>query len=322
MKVALITGITGQDGAYLSAFLLDKGYRVVGIVRSINDTNRYRLDYLKVTPHVELVACDLMDLSQCLKVLNLYQPDEVYNLAAQSSVSLSFDQPIGTMSFNIISVINVLEAIKITNPKIKYYQASSSEMFGKIEQKPATEYTFLHPLSPYAISKATSHWTTTNYRESYNLFACCGILFNHDSYLRPPSFFVKKVIHSAIKIKYQQLNQLTLGNLNLKRDFGYAKEYIKAMWLIMQKEQPDDFLICSGASVKLLDIVHHVFDRLNIDKNKIVIDNRFIRPNEIIDIYGDNTKAKNELGWNYNLSFFDVLDILIEEELLNFHKND
>ncbi|EKE02031.1 MAG: hypothetical protein ACD_20C00434G0004 [uncultured bacterium] len=318
MKTAMITGITGQDGAYLSKFLLGKGYQVIGLVRSYKYSGHHNLSYLGINNEVILEECDLLDISRIMNIINKYDPDEIYNLAAQSSVKTSFDQPIGTMQFNIISILNILESIKTINPKIKFYQASSSEMFGKAENLPIVEKTVIHPLSPYAISKAAAHWTTINYREAYNLFTCCGILFNHESYLRNERFFVKKVIRQAIDIHKGKQEVLKVGNIDVKRDFGFSPKYIEAMWLMLQQDKPDDFIICSGKSISLKEIVYYVFDKLSIRKDKIIIDKNLYRPADIIDMYGDNSKAKEILNWNYDLDFFNILDILIDEELRNY----
>jgi GDPmannose 4,6-dehydratase len=313
-KVAIITGVTGQDGAYLSKLLLEKGYEVVGLTRSYTSNQVGSLKQLGIEKEVNLQGCDITDFSQLFKIFKTFQPTEIYNLAAQSSVSLSFKQPIGTMKFNIESVLNLLESIRLFNPFIRFYQASSSEMFGKIHQLPITENEIFHPLSPYAISKASAHWITVNYREAYDLFTSCGVLFNHESYLRSNNFFVKKVITEAIQIKKGLQSEIKVGNLEVKRDFGWAPKYVEAMYLMLQQDKPDDYLICAGASVSLREIIEYVFDYLNLPKDKIVIDPSLFRPTDIEDTYGDSTKAKAKLGWNYNMRFFEVLDILIEEE--------
>ncbi len=315
MKTAIITGISGQDGAYLTALLLNKNYRVIGIIRNTDNTNLQGLYYLKVKDHVEFVVCDLLDQPQIIALLNKYKPDEIYNLAAQSSVSASFEDPIGTFKFNTISVFNFLESIKSLNKDIKFYQASSSEMCGKVNQLPIRENSVLHPLSPYATSKVAAHFACINYRESYNLFVTCGILFNHESYLRSNNFFVKKVLQQSIAIKQGKQAILEVGNIGIKRDFGYSPSYVEAMYQMVQQEKASDYLVCSGKSVSLRSIIHHVFERLDIPKDKCVVNPKFYRPNEILDIYGDNTKAKKELQWNYDYTFFEVLDLLLEEEL-------
>lgn len=318
MKVAIITGITGQDGAYLSKLLLENEYKIIGLVRSKNSSSLRGLNYLGITPQIIIEECDLTDLSQILRIFTEYQPTEIYNLAAQSSVSLSFSQPIGTFHFNTLSVFNLLEAVKQFNPKIKFYQASSSEMFGEVKKLPITEDTEFHPKSPYAISKAAAHWICVNYRESYNLFVCCGILFNHESYLRTDNFFVKKVIREAIKIKKGLSEKLTVGNLNIKRDIGYAPQYVEAMFKMMQQPASDNYLICTGNSVSLQYITEYVFNKLEVPLNRIVSDKKLFRPSEINDIYGSNKHIKTSLDWHYTLTIEGLLDTLIEKELENF----
>ena len=320
MKKALITGITGQDGAYLSKFLLDKGYEVIGLTRGQSSENLYKLKYLGILNSIKIIECDLLDFPNILNIIKKVSPDEIYNLSAQSSVGNSFNQPIDTFHFNTISVLNILESIKISNENIKFYQASSSEMFGKVKKLPIDENTPMHPLSPYAVSKASSHWLTINYRESYSLFACCGILFNHESFLRSKNFFIKKVIQDSIDISFGKKDILSVGNIDIKRDFGYSPKYIEAMYSMMQEETPEDFIICSGESVSLKEIIFYVFDKLKIEHAKLVIDDNLYRPTEINDIYGSNKKAKEKLKWNYDYSFMEVLDMLIEEELINYDK--
>jgi GDPmannose 4,6-dehydratase len=317
MKTALITGITGQDGAYLSRLLLQNNYKIVGLVRSNKQASLSGLTYLGIEKDVVLEECDLTDMPQLIRLLRTHEPTVVYNLAAQSSVSLSFQQPVGTINFNIASVLNLLEAIRLVNAEIRFYQASSSEMFGRVVNLPVSEQTPLHPLSPYAISKATAHWMAINYREAYGLFTCCGILFNHDSYLRQSTFFTKKVIQEAIAIKYQGKKQLEVGNIEVRRDFGFAPKYVEAMYLMMNQEKAGDYLICSGQSVLLRDIVTHVFNRLEIPLSKIVVNPDFYRPTDIEDMYGCPDKAHQELGWDYQLTYFDALDMILEEELYN-----
>jgi GDPmannose 4,6-dehydratase len=314
-KTALITGITGQDGAYLAKYLLDKNYKVTGIVRSYFHSNLSGLTYLGIAGKTDLKECDLIDLAQVITIIKETQPDEVYNLAAQSSVSLSFKQPIGTISFNIISVLNLLEAIKLIKPDTKFYQASSSEIFGISNDLPLTEDSKIHPVSPYAISKESAYWITRNYREAYNIFASSGFLFNHESFLRSENFFVKKVIMQSVAISQGKASALLVGNIDIKRDFGWAPEYVKAMHLILSYHQPDDFIICSGKSVSLRSIIEYVFDRLFISINCLETDESLQRPTEITDIYGDSTKARQLLNWHYDRSFYEVLDILIEEEI-------
>lgn len=321
MKTALITGVTGQDGAYLSKLLLSKGYKVIGLIRSISGSNLKRLIYLGLEKEIEFLECDLRDLSQVLNIIASKKPDEIYNLAAQSSVSLSFQQPIGTLDYNIHSVLNILESIRLLNPKIKFYQASSSEMFGKVNVLPISEESHVHPLSPYAISKVTGHYICINYRESYNLFTSCGILFNHESYLRGETFFVKKLIRGALDLSKGRKEFLEFGNLDIKRDFGWSEKYVEAMWLMLQQDIPDDFVISSGKSISLREIVHFVFDYLRLDYNLIRISQQLFRPTDIEDIYGTNEKAKAKLNWNYDMDFKEVLVKLIEEEIINDEKS-
>jgi GDPmannose 4,6-dehydratase len=318
LKTAIITGISGQDGAYLSKLLIGKGYRVIGLVRSSSGNDYFRLRYLGVFEKIKLLECDLCDLSQVIHIIASYSPDEIYNLAAQSSVSLSFNQPIGTIEFNIHSVLNILEAIRILGKNIRFYQASSSEMFGKVNDLPISETTAVHPLSPYAISKVTGHYLVMNYRESYNLYACSGILFNHESYLRGEGFFIKKLIRGALEIKLGQREGIEFGNIDIRRDFGWSEKYVEAMWLLLQQNVPEDYIICSGKSVSLREIVYHVFDKLGIEKDRMTINENLFRPTEIEDIYGSSEKAQRELGWHYDIPFFDVLDNILAEEEKNY----
>jgi GDPmannose 4,6-dehydratase len=318
LKIAIITGITGQDGAYLAQLLLQKQYKVIGLVRSIEKANTHKLAYLKIADQVELVACDLINLTEISQVIEQYHPTEIYNLAAQSSVSASFHNPKETLHFNIISVLHILEAIRVVNKSIKFYQASSSEMFGRVENLPISENTIFHPLSPYAISKVTAHHIAINYRESYHMFTCCGILFNHESYLRSDNFFMKKLLRSALDLQKGKIKEVAFGNLNIKRDFGFSAEYVEAMWLMMQQDKPDDFLICSGTSLKLFDIVTYIFNKLELPLDKIITNPALYRPSEIEDIYGTNHKAVHTLQWKCETNFYKVLDKLLEEEIINY----
>lgn len=317
MKTAIITGISGQDGPYLAKLLIEKNYRVVGTVRSYRCANTYNFKYLGIENDIILEELDLLDMANVIRIIQKYNPDEIYNLAAQSSVGLSFEQPLGTFSFNTTSVNNLLESIRLFSTHTKLYQASSSEIYGRAHTMPITLETLMHPISPYGVSKMASYFMVTTYRESYNLFACNGVLFNHESFLRSNNFFIKKVIRDALAIKNKKLYTLTVGNLDVKRDFGYAPKYVEAMWKILQAPCADDFIICSGKSVLLRDIVEYIFDKLKIDKKLILEDPNLFRPNEIEEIYGDNAKAKKNLAWDYDYSFFDVLDLLLEEEILN-----
>lgn len=317
MKTAIITGVSGQDGPYLSKLLLEKNYKVIGTLRSYSNVNFYNFEYLGIKDSMIFEELDLLDMSSVVRIIKKYNPDEIYNLAAQSSVKLSFEQPIGTFMFNTMSVNNLLESIRLFSPATKFYQASSSEMYGRVENLPININTPMNPVSPYGVSKMASYFMLKIYRESYGIFASNGILFNHESFLRSRNFFIKKVIRDAIDIKNGKLDKLVVGNINVKRDFGYAPAYVEAMWRILQHSKPDDFIICSGKSISLREIIFYIFEKLNLDKSCIIENPSLYRPNEIYDIYGDNSKAREILGWDYNMSFFQVLDILIEEELKN-----
>ena len=321
MKRALITGITGQDGAYLSKFLLDKGYSVTGITRDTSDTRNINLKYLGILNDVQLVKANLLDLSNILRIIKEYKPDEMYNLAAQSSVGLSFEQPIGTLEFNIISTANMLEAIRNVSPETRFYNASSSEMYGRMkpENLPVTEETVLHPVSPYSISKASAHWITVNYREAYNLYAACGILFNHESALRGENFVTKKILEGALRISRGLTDKITLGNLAISRDWGYAPEYVKAMWLMLQQDTADDYIICSGEANTLEDFTKKVFDSTGVDYDRgVEFSKKLYRPVDLEIIYGDNSKAKQNLNWNYDISFDELIEKLVEDEAAFF----
>lgn len=317
MKTAIITEISGQDGPYLAKLLLERKYKVIGTVRSYRCVNTKNFTYLGIQSDVVMEELDLLDMANVIRIIQKYKPDEIYNLAAQSSVGLSFKQPLGTFSFNTASVNNLLESIRLFSPTTRLYQASSSEMYGRIKSMPITLETPMHPISPYGVSKMAAYFMVTTYRESYSLFVSNGVLFNYESYLRSNNFFIKKVIRDAVAIKNKKLKYLKVGNLDVRRDFGYAPSYVEAMWKILQTDTPDDFIICSGKSILLRDIVEYIFDKMMLDKTLIIEDESLLRPNEIENIYGDNSKAKEMLGWDYKLSFFDVLDILIHEEIDN-----
>ncbi len=316
-KTALITGITGQDGCYLSKFLLEKGYRVIGITRSYSNANIKNLSYLGIEKEVILEECDMYDIVGIINLIREYRPEHIYNLAAQSSVKVSFEQPIGTIKYNIESVLNLLEAIRLTDPSIRFYQASTSEMYGTVRELPVALSTHLNPVSPYAVSKASAFMLVNNYRNAYRLFAVNGILFNHESYLRTTNFFVKKVITESLRIKKGLSANLKVGNIDIKRDFGYAPKYVEAMYLSMIQDKATNYMVCSGTSVSLRSIVNHVFDRLNIDQSKLIIDPELYRPAEIPDLFGNSSETKTLLNWDYTISFPDVLDLLLEEEQRN-----
>jgi GDPmannose 4,6-dehydratase len=317
-KTAIIIGVTGQDGAYLAKLLLSKGYKVVGITRDLFDYNSKNLDFLQITDRITLLELSSLDKERIIKFLKKTQPAEVYNLSSQSSVGHSFVDPFSTLSYNIISVLNWLEAIKLVDLKIKFYQASSSEMFGNVRSSelPLKESLLFHPASPYGISKAAAHWVAINYREGYGLFSSCGILFNHESCLRGPNYVVKKIINAALKIKLGlRTEPISVGNTSIKRDWGYAPSYVEAMWKILQIDEPGDFLICSGNIMSLDALIDEVMAQLDLDKEKyITVDEKLFRPVDLEEIYGDNTKAKNVLQWDYNLSNEELIRHLIEDE--------
>lgn len=327
MKTSIITGIAGQDGAYLARLLLNHGYRVIGLTRSLQGLQDFRLKYLGINEQVELIEIPELNQRILIELLNRIEPDEIYNLAAQSSVGLSFEIPYETIQFNILSVLSWLEAISVTNKKIKFYQASSSEMFGNIkpDQLPLKENLLFHPASPYGISKAASHWLIINYREAKQLFAANGILFNHESALRGPNYVVKKIIHHLVRIHLGLTEEvLSLGNTSIRRDWGYAPLYIEAMYRILQQTTPDDFLICSGNVMSLEELISYVCQELALDKEKYIrVDPRLFRPNELNEIYGDPTKAKSILKWKYDLTNLQLIQQLIRDEmdLINWTSN-
>lgn len=315
MRTAIISGVSGQDGAYLARLLLLHGYQVIGLVRSCEGEGLWRLKYLGIAEKVRLVECDLTDMSQIFRLIQEEKPDEVYHLAAQSSVSVSFSQPIATINYNTISTLNLLETIRLSHASLRFYQASSSEMFGAVNKLPIDENTVINPQSPYAISKATGYWMTRNYREAYKLFATSGILFNHESALRQPNFVVKKIIRTGIDITEGKADKLVLGNIDVRRDFGYAPAYVEAMWRIMQQDEPDDFLICSGFSTSIREIVETVFSILRISMGALQTEQSLFRPAEIDENFGNPDKARRVLNWSYNMNLEQLLRQLISDEL-------
>lgn len=317
MKTALITGITGQDGAYLGNLLLGKGYRVIGLTRQVDFSKAENLHFLRIHSKIIFANYDLTRFSEVLECLETFQPDEVYNLAAQSSVGKSFHHPQDTFEFNTLSVINLLEGIRKVKPNIRFYQASSSEMFGNVSlhNLPIRESLLFHPVSPYGISKASAHWLAVNYREAYGLFTACGILFNHESALRGESFVIKKIINTSLKIKSGETKELTVGNLAISRDWGYAPKYVEAMWLMLQQAHPSDYVICSGNVTSLLSLLTNVFNQLDLDlREHIRLDPNLMRSLDLGIIYGDNNKAKFELGWEYDMDHHQLTSKLIEDE--------
>ncbi len=315
MKTALITGISGQDGAYLAKLLLDKGYKVVGTSRQSSRSRFPKLTYLGVQKKVKLVQNDLLDAGKVRKLFEKFQPDEIYNLAAQSSVDFSFKEPEATLRYNILSVLNMLEASRTVSPKSRFYQATTCEIFGNKNHLPIKEDSVLDPSSPYGVSKAVGHLMVKDYREVYGLFCVSGIMFNHESHLRNPNYFIRRLIRTAIAIAKGADEYVYLGQADNKRDFGYSPEYVKAMWLMLQNPAPKDYIICSGKSISIMDITKYVLKKFDVPAKRIKIDKKLFRQPNIKDLYGDNSRAKQELGWKYKMDFYKVLDILIEEEL-------
>jgi GDPmannose 4,6-dehydratase len=317
MKKALITGITGQDGAYLTRFLLDRDYRVYGLVKDSVNNNFDNLRYLEVIDRVTLVKGDVMSMPSVRTILESIGPDEIYNLAAQSSVAHSFVQPSATVEFNVMATLNLLESMRLLSLNSKFYQASSSEMYGKVKALPVVEDSVLHPVSPYAISKAAGHWLAINYREAYGMFCCCGILFNHESVLRPDNFVTKKILSAAIRISMGSREKLVLGNVAIKRDWGYAPEYVKSMWSMLQQDKPDEYVIATNEAHSIEEFAEKAFAGLGLHwRDHTVIDESLYRCSDIEVIYGNPDKARKKLDWDYRLSFEELVATLVKEELL------
>lgn len=313
-KKALITGITGQDGSYLAELLLDKGYEVTGMVRRSSSEKFERIDHL--TERVNIQQADLLDQYSISQLIDQVEPDEIYNLAAMSFVPTSWTQPVLTAEFTAIGVTRMLEAVRAVNPKIKFYQASSSEMFGKVKEVPQREETPFHPRSPYGVAKVYGHWITVNYRESYDIFGVSGILFNHESPRRGLEFVTRKVTHHAAKIKLGLAKELRMGNLDAKRDWGFAGDYVKAMWLMLQQEDPEDYVIATGETHSVQKLVETAFSYLDLDyKDFVVTDPRFIRPAEVDLLIGDGSKAKKILGWEPEVSFEGLVKMMVDSDM-------
>jgi GDPmannose 4,6-dehydratase len=316
MPTALITGVTGQDGAYLARLLLEKGYKVVGGVRRNGHDSLGRLDYLGVAEEVETVPLELLEHTNLLDIVERIQPDEIYNLAAQSYVGVSFQQPLFTAEVTGLGALRLLEAVQQVNRKIKFYQASSSEMFGKVKSTPQNEDTPFHPRSPYAVAKAFAHWSAVNYREAYGMFVCCGILFNHESPLRGTEFVTRKITHSLARIKKGKQNTLHLGNLEAQRDWGYAPEYVQAMWAMLQQEQPDDYVVATGEAHSVREFAQEAFAALGLDwQDYVIVDEELRRPADVELLVGDSSKAQSKLGWKPSTRFKDLVGIMVEEDL-------
>jgi GDPmannose 4,6-dehydratase len=314
MPKALITGVTGQDGSYLAEFLLEKGYEVVGMVRRTSHDSYERIDHL--LDRIEVVAADLLDQHSLTVVLQDTQPDEVYNLAAQSFVPTSWNQPVLTGEFTALGVTRILEAIRLVHPKARFYQASSSEMFGKVTETPQRESTSFYPRSPYGVAKVYGHWITVNYRESYDLFAVGGILFNHESPRRGIEFVTRKVSDGVARIKLGMAKDLHLGNLDSRRDWGFAGDYVEAMWLMLQQDQPSDYVIGTGETHSVRELVELAFGHVGLDYRKYVVsDPRFHRPAEVDLLLADPSKARAQLGWKTKVTFAQLVSMMVDADL-------
>ncbi len=313
-KKALVTGITGQDGSYLAEFLLEKGYEVIGMVRRTSTVNFERIKHIQ--DRITLVPGDLMDQVSIIDILREHRPDEVYNLGAMSFVPTSWSQPVLTGEVTALGVTRVLDAIRTVDPTIRFYQASSSEMFGKVRETPQTENTPFYPRSPYGVAKVYGHWITVNYRESYDLFACSGILFNHESPRRGLEFSTHKVTHGVARIKLGLENELRMGNLDAKRDWGYAGDYVKAMWLMLQQDEPDDYVVGTGSTHSVRELCEVAFDYLGLDwQDHVVVDPRFLRPADVDFLVADANKARTKLGWETAVTFEELIQMMVDADL-------
>jgi GDPmannose 4,6-dehydratase len=313
-KTALITGITGQDGSYLAEFLLGMGYRVAGIVRRSSSERYERVQHLQ--DKIEIQRADLLDQGSLISVLESVRPDEVYNLAAQSFVPASFGQPILTGTVTALGVTNVLEAIRIVDKKIRFYQASSSEMFGKVRETPQNENTPFYPRSPYGVAKLYGHWITINYRESYGIHASSGILFNHESPRRGPEFVTRKISKAAARIKLGLDRELRLGNLEARRDWGFAGDYVRAMWLMLQQDRPSDYVVATGECHTIRDLLDVAFEAVELDwRDYVIHDKSFFRPAEVELLVGDASRARRELGWEPSVSFRELVRMMVQADL-------
>lgn len=331
MKNALITGITGQDGSYLAELLLEKGYNVYGIMRRKSGVDYGNVKHIK--EKIKFIYADMTDIISLMNAMKISQADEVYNLAAQSFVATSWEQPLVTAEIDAIGVTNMLEAIRMINPKARFYQASTSEMFGLVQEVPQKETTPFYPRSPYGVAKVYGHWITKNYRESYGLFACCGILFNHESERRGLEFVTRKITDGVARIKCDLIDHIELGNLNAKRDWGHAKDYVNAMWLMLQQETPDDYVIATNETRTVREFVETAFkhvgininwqglgvDEIGIDastgKTLVSINPTFFRPAEVELLLGDSTKAERKLGWNREIQFSELVQRMVNHDM-------
>ena len=314
MKTALITGVTGQDGSYLAEFLLKKNYDVHGIVRLSSSSNFERIKHIQ--DDIKLIRGDLLDQNSLIEAIEGSRPDEVYNLGAQSFVPTSWNQPVLTGEFTALGVTRMLEAIRLVNKKIRFYQASSSEMFGKVAEVPQNEQTVFYPRSPYGVAKLYAHWITVNYRESYGLFCCSGILFNHESPRRGLEFVTRKVSNGVAKIKMGLSNELRMGSLDAKRDWGFAGDYVEAMWLMLQQEGPEDYVISTSEAHSVRELVETAFEHVGLNwKDYVVIDPEFARPAEVDLLKANPLKARNKLGWQHKISFKELVEMMVESDL-------
>jgi len=313
-KTALITGITGQDGSYLAEHLLEQGYRVVGMTRRSSTDVQERIEH--IVDRIEIVSGDLLDQSSMTKIVAEVRPEEIYNLAAQSFVPTSWAQPVLTGEFTGLGVTRVLEAIRAVDSTIRFYQASSSEMFGKVQEVPQVETTPFYPRSPYGVAKVYGHWITVNYRESYDLFAVSGILFNHESPRRGKEFVTRKITDGVARIKLKIASELRLGNIDAFRDWGFAGDYVRAMWMMLQQPQPDDYVISTGEAHSVREFLQIAFSAVDLDYEKyVVVDPRFYRPAEVDHLIGDPAKAKRALGWTPNTSFAELVEMMVRADL-------
>ncbi len=320
-KSALITGITGQDGSYLAEFLLSRGYKVFGLTRRTSTPNYERIKHIE--DKIELIPGDLLDQQSLTSAVERANPDEIYNLAAQSFVATSWSQPVLTGEFTALGATRMLEAVRQVKPKAKFYQASSSEMFGQVVETPQTENTPFHPRSPYGVAKIYGHWITINYRESYNLFAVSGILFNHESPRRGLEFVTRKISHGAARIKLGLSSSISLGNLEARRDWGFAGDYVKAMWMMLQQNEADDYVVATGENHSVQEFVEEAFKVIGISnwKKYVKVAKEFMRPAEVDFLIGDATKAKQKLGWSPAVSFKELVKMMVESDINLLKKN-
>ncbi len=315
-KKALITGVTGQDGAYLAKLLLEKGYEVSGLIARRSTPTTWRLEYLGVQNQVNLIEGDLTDISSIIRAINVSKPDEVYNLGAQSFVATSWEQPLLTADATGLGALNVLEAIRQVRPEARFYQASTSEMFGKVQENIQSETTPFYPRSPYGVSKLFAHWMTINYRESFNIFGCSGILFNHESPLRGIEFVTRKVTDGVARIKHGLQDKLALGNIDAKRDWGFSGDYVEAMWMMLQQDAPDDYVVATGRTTTVRDMCRIAFDHVGLNyEDYVVQDPRFYRPAEVDLLLGNPAKAKAKLGWEAKTSLEELITMMVDADM-------